>query len=360
MNRNVFIDFHFYGSGNIGDDLVLDGFLQVFNQNFNLYSLITGNVNSQILRFPQIVFEKYDLEKRRERLRNADLIIGIGDTPFQISETNWMIRHMQECTKIEYAKIPKYLIGVGAEFEIVDIKKEIEQLLNSYRLIITRDKTTSNILKSCSETKILTGADLSHISLKSISCDNEVKHRKYDIGFSFADEKIHYKDLHVIKKFILDKQKYNKIAFFSNEIRISKNTEIGIYNSLFSKNFRNLFRSKIELPIYIPDYEKGSIRDLVNHFNNYDVVFTSRYHAAIAALWMGCKVIILGRKSSKTRELSKEFGIQYIEKPFSIEKLNEAYELCKKVERKLLLEKENEARKACEYFNHLIMTKNEN
>lgn len=352
MMKKIFIDFHFYGTGNIGDDLMLDGFLQALSTDNEINCLSVGDIKSQKLRFPRVNFESYSLQKRIEYFELSDLIIGVGDTPFQVSCGKWMLNHMNTAVDISGNKHKIYLIAVGAEKEVLKQKAIVKKIIDSCANITTRDSVSADILRTLSNDKIFDGSDLANISLKLLSERiHEQDMRSVDYAICYADESPRFWDLYQIKKFALRENKKKKITFFANDIRDYKNFETGIFNTLFNKN---LLKKENNIDLYKPNYTTGSLKELIEHFKNYKTVISSRYHVILTASWMGCKVVALGRRSSKIKSLAKELNIPFVSKPFTQKKIENAIIQATVVERNTLLKNEKIARNSCSYFQEAI------
>jgi polysaccharide pyruvyl transferase WcaK-like protein len=57
------------------------------------------------------------------------------------------------------------------------------------------------------------------------------------------------------------------------------------------------------------------MEELIGHFNEYDLVLSSRFHALLTAAWFRCRVIALSL-SSKISQLAEELDVEMIEPDF--------------------------------------------
>jgi polysaccharide pyruvyl transferase WcaK-like protein len=91
------IGFNFYGAGNIGDDLMLFGFLQAMQQRGDRISLTCCSPYSLAplrRRFPQIDWRPDTEAEREEAMRHADIWLGVGATTFQLKSGQWQRDHL--------------------------------------------------------------------------------------------------------------------------------------------------------------------------------------------------------------------------------------------------------------------------
>lgn len=332
----LFMGFNFYGAGNVGDDLMLAGLTEHLKSkpDYEVSCFCPYNINSQRKRFPEIKWYKeyrriniLHSYYRQRIIKKHDKWIGVGDTPFQNTGGSWLVDHiLNDCEKIS---IPKYMLGVGAEKEAIDLKDRISRIIDSMEKIWTRDRFSEEFLSYISKNegkyKIIEGCDLANISLyKIFKKNNELDNRKIDIGFNFFAEEKNIEDINQICDFINKISSNKSILYFANETRKGPYFEYGYY-----KLINKRIQSKIQF--FSPSYSDDTIEDLVSHYKNYKVVITSRYHSLLIAAWAGCKVVCLHR-SSKVSELAKQLDIPIVMPPFTAENIQNGYESAKTVE----------------------------
>src|ERR1700733_6488986 len=92
------IGLDFFGAGNLGDDLMLAGFLKgikdlgLSSKMRRLRALCSLDRVSQRIRFPEIDWVDGKAKGAREdAFKSADAVLGIGGTPFQISIGRWFL-----------------------------------------------------------------------------------------------------------------------------------------------------------------------------------------------------------------------------------------------------------------------------
>jgi hypothetical protein len=114
---HIHIGHHFFGAGNVGDDLMVAGFLcavRGHQPGLRLTCAIEHRRLSQALRFPEIEWLPYDMALRRQCVQACDVWLGLGDSPFQSEVSTWLLDHLVEEVGLceEFGK-PMYFLGVG-------------------------------------------------------------------------------------------------------------------------------------------------------------------------------------------------------------------------------------------------------
>ena len=338
MKKKIFLSFDFYGSGNIGDDIMLEGFLRGMGYNdYDYYCYVPKNREHIKRRFEGVKFvskeEKDDTEK------DCPVWIGAGDTPVQVKSGNWfvdkLIRDNESRKKLGFGY---FFTGIGAEKEAVGRKDLFREILNNSDHIWTRDMMTFDFLKDeirVDKDKLTCSSDLANIFLNDVFGNNHIikKNRKYETGICFYDESPGLDDGLIIKKFLKKNFKKGKCLLICNDVNIKGNFEYSVYRKMFTKAEKFF---KTDIKIFMPDYyTETKTENLISHFEDCDLIITSRYHALLTAAWAGCKVISLER-SSKVTALADELGIFEIKKPFTEEKLGESLHKAVTVDRKKL------------------------
>ncbi len=315
------LGFHFYGSGNIGDDLMLAGFLQGLKTiapegSYILRGVSAFDLASQRRRFPEISWSSVDEMSRWSK--NGELWLGVGDTPFQITSGPWFLEYL-EAQRQRLSSYPrKLLLGVGAESEIATHKNSFSTIANCFDLILTRDRRSSHILTEMlgvPQARVIDGGDLAHIGIPDIAMAVEQMPRRYGIGLNVTVDTLSPPDLAQIKRFVLKCRE--PIAFVANDVRPYPNFESGIYATLAPWPWSPVRR---KAPLLLPDYRKGLLHDLLKPLAHCETVISSRYHGLMAAAWLGRKVAAIVR-SSKIGEIVEEMGIPVEQLPLSAEKL---------------------------------------
>lgn len=97
--RRIHIGHHFFGSGNIGDDLMLAGFLDLAGTwlaGATFTCSTPFDRACQQRRFPAIEWLPYEPAVRAASIEACDAWVGVGDTPFQTDVGTWLLDHLAE------------------------------------------------------------------------------------------------------------------------------------------------------------------------------------------------------------------------------------------------------------------------
>jgi polysaccharide pyruvyl transferase WcaK-like protein len=344
--KNIFLGFDFYGAGNVGDDLMLHGFLNSIKSFNNTYPfhfgcIIPHNIISQRKRFKDIEWFLTNEVNREEIISKFDYWVGVGGTPFQMTSGPWLINKLLDDVQIiRKIKIPMFMIGVGGEKESLKVSDKIKQILKEVRFIATRDEFSQKLLIEDFDTdkaKVLLGSDLAHIALEEIFHSLQISTnvpKKYDLAVTYYSETKNNNELIQVRDFLKHIAKTHSVVFVGNETRKGMGAEYDIYQSMF-KGIKNLFQ-KPSVQYFMPNYNSNSVEDLVKHFQEYGVFMSSRYHAILTAAWAGCKVVALGR-SSKIKALAEELNIPLVDNPFDYKGLYEGFSQARSVPKDQLI-----------------------
>ena len=309
----VFLGFDFYGAGNIGDDLMVAGFLSAFadDDRFDLICVLPSDrIASQRLRFPQISWLKADDKERERLIRASDVWLGVGGTPFQATGGGWLLKRIladfDACLET-----PKFMVGVGSENEVKAERVRAARMFDSVDRIWTRDQGSYNVLLDQFGnvgTTITNGGDLANIALQKVfsSVSNSTKHGEA-IGLIVYKDAAAHLDTIQLRRSIQEAMSKRPVTFIANDVRRGA-MEHAIFRKAFG-GLRGLIHGK---PHWMaPDYNANNIGDMVNHFLNYNIVLSARYHGLLTAAWAGCAVTALAR-SSKLTFLAEDLGISAV------------------------------------------------
>ena len=335
---DIFLNFDFYGAGNIGDDLMLDGFTSSFQSGSGkIYCTIPRDSACQRSRFPSVDFT--ERSQRYLKAKSCPVWIGVGDTPVQTTSGDWFLMKLErDVENLSQTNSRWFMLGVGAEAEAVSRKERYSKVLSHALRVWTRDEHSRDVLVSgfgMDPSKVSACADLANIPLCRIfgDADNSVI-RKFRLGLCYYDEKADVESIDSIRKFLrnISSQKKRSV-YFANDVNEKGMFESGLYGKIIPSAMRVLPR---KTRFFAPDYFSGMpLKELVYHYTDYETVITSRYHALLTAAWAGCRVVSLER-SSKVTALSKALGIAEVKKPYGLNELTEAFESAKTVDRKIL------------------------
>ena len=302
----------------MGDDLMVDGFLHALDQlgvrsEGQLSSLCPLDISSQQKRFPAMQWiDSKQPSVWQSAVAQADVLIGLGATPFQLSSGDWLLQHLTDVLKVIPPEKEVFFVNVGAELEMLPKAKEFAAILNRVNRCSTRDSFSYSILEKLSvepAKRLTIGADLANISLERLA-GQTVADRKFPLGIVLGIDTLSRADKNAVRDFL--KKTPGPIAFITGDYRDA----VGFEFHLFKRWTRNWFSPlRKKLVLRRPDYGTCTMSELIQPLAECETILSSRFHGLLAAAWLGCKVAALGR-SSKVVALAKELDIPYVEPPF--------------------------------------------
>jgi polysaccharide pyruvyl transferase WcaK-like protein len=355
--RQVF-GFSFYGAGNVGDDFMLAGYLDILSEAAAEVSGAARDIHSQKGRFPEVHW--HDAESptwstaRKRLLAEGAAWVGVGDTPFQMTSGRWfidsLVADMQNLESM--ATVPMVMIGVGAEREVLQIAGEVKRIVDRANFIWTRDEASRQILFEVGgdPSRITTGADLAHIALSKLPLAPS-EGRRYRLGLNYFSEAAETSALRALGAFCGDMASLGELCFISNERRPAMEKKLAAsIRSKMGSTLRGRLRSWMSsaaerYPCFMPPYEHGSIEALASPYSQCETILSSRYHGLLAAAWAGCRVAALGGRSSKINALAEQFSIPVLSAPYTPHGLARLYDDAVRVDRcRLEVERDHAAR----------------
>jgi polysaccharide pyruvyl transferase WcaK-like protein len=333
MLSNPLIAFDFWGAGNLGDDLMLDGFLRGIEHcgvayEGRLSSLSAHDIGSQRTRFPRVRWvDSRNQHTLFEAIARAELLLGVGDTPFQVTCGDWFLRHLSAIMDHLDAGTEAIFIGVGAEEEVLERAPDFVPILQRVSRCSTRDAFSCAVLRRLSAqaaTCLSVGGDLAHISLEQLAAAVS-PNRQFALGVVLGIDTLSGADLGVIRGFL--QALPGPVAFITQDCR----DEPG---------WRSALRAKL-IPRR-PDYAACTVAELVLPFAECATILTSRLHGILAAAWMGCRVAAIGR-SSKVIAIAEKLGVPLVKPPLGEEVLRSVMVHAIHVPRDLLVKCRDEA-----------------
>lgn len=353
---NVFLGFDFYGAGNIGDDLMVAGFLSGFasDDRFTLTCCLPRDrLGSQRGRFPQIRWLEASGKDRHRLIAESDVWLGVGGTPFQATGGSWLLKSIladfDACPET-----PKFMVGVGCEIEVQAERARAARVLEHVNRIWTRDQGSYNVLVEQlgnMRPNVTKGSDLANIALQKIFVDapNTTSHSEGVGLIIYKDVKVAF-DKGKLRRNIRELMSKQPVTLIANDIRRGV-MEHAVFKQAFG-GLRGLLRPK---PRWMaPDYNTQCTDDMVQHFYNYSTVLSARYHGLLTAAWADCAVTALAR-SSKLTFLAEDLGIATVPMEYSSDFINEGLAKASIVPKNILNERARIARENLEDLkSHLL------
>lgn len=331
------IAFDFWGAGNFGDDLMMDGFLRAlkhfgFDYEGRIVSFTWSGLASQRIRFPHLTWVGSDEGMQDTHLTSAKIILGVGDTPFQFTCGDWFLRRLEGIVETIADDAQLIFINVGAEEEALQAADGFGEVLRRVNRCSTRDAMSLSVLKRLgrhTDDRLCQGGDLAGISLRAMATEICLS-RRFRLGVILGHDTLSEKDLDAAKTFLEGFPR--PIAFITGDSRDGSGFEYQLFRS-WTKHWFSPIRKKLIL--LRPNYESCNLKDLINPIADCDVILSSRFHGILAAAWLGCRVAAIGR-SSKVTALAQQFGIPCVQPPLNASAIKVAVDYATMVDRELL------------------------
>jgi hypothetical protein len=335
----MLLGFDFFGAGNIGDDLMLGGFLRALQalrpgRQAPILGTTPWDRASQASRFPEIQWLDAAAIDQSVATRSDFIWVGPGDTPFQMSVGPWILDHLQR-QKTRWGRCARrVMVNVGAESEIGGRESDFAAIAADLDRISVRDEHTRAVLVNrlgVQPERISVGADLAHIALADPVTTRPIPRRAFDLGVILAADTLSAGDVEAIGRLIAERK--TPVAFLTHDIRIGPGFERGVFADL-TRRLGSAFRDNAVL--LVPPYAEGSLADLIAPIALCEIVLTTRYHGAVVAAWTGARVAAIGR-SSKVTSVAAELGIPCGQLPLNLNDLHQLLETAAAVPRAKLL-----------------------
>ncbi len=330
---NLFLAFDFFGAGNIGDDLMMAGFLRGLRELSGvpgrMLAVCARDLESQQRRFPDLHW--FSPAEAWQHWESHDpstwAWVGVGGTPFQVLSGPWMTQFLVEQSAIWPKFARRVMIGVGAEREAGDDAETLAPLARQMDLIVTRDAETAHLLREkfdCWPDRVFEGADLAHLAWPGQGARHDLTRvsiaaRRFELGVIAASYMLVRHEVEAIGEYLAHRSSASEpIAWLANDIRIQPGMERHAL-LLLSDRFGSEWRERVNLRV--PPYEDGTLAELLEPIGACERVLSSRYHGLLAAAWLGARVAGFGG-ASKVGSLARDFGVPMLDRPISAEGLS--------------------------------------
>ena len=284
--KRIHIGHHFFGSGNVGDDFMLAGFMSEIDfSKVELTCCIPYELAPLQSRFPQVKWLPYDFSIRSECIKYSDAWLGLGGSPFQNAVSRWFIDHLlEELTICNSYNIPMYFLGVGAQDEEAFSSPDVATIINNATAFWTRDTTTYKYVKEkkLGISNVYNGADLAHIFFSHCQFP-EIKPNSISLTLNFDYQA--WPNLRPTID-ILDLLKASEFRWVTQEERMLNGAELHLYQQL-TKSQQSKWTS------YSLAKPGLSLKEIASTWPSSEWSLTSRYHSTLAAAWYGSKTTVL-------------------------------------------------------------------
>ena len=289
----VHIGHHFFGSGNIGDDYMLAGFLALASDALpgaRLTCCTPFDRASQQRRLPGVTWLEYTDAARDEAIAACDAWIGVGDSPFQSEVGSWFLDHLlAERDRCRRFGKPMYFFCVGVnDFGAME-NPATRAIVESSKQIWTRDAQSARLLSAIvGPDRVASGPDLANLFFAR---------RRFGgvepgtIGFVLNFEDRSAFSAEALAEVIERQSEHARgVRWCVQEVRTLSGSEWELLGTLPPSH-------RERLDVRAPDYATASLDDLAACWGVPEVLVTSRYHGALFGAWAGSRVVVIERNA---------------------------------------------------------------
>ena len=301
----IHIGHHFFGAGNIGDDLILAGFLSVIGAEpaLRLTCCCPHDITSQRRRFPAIEWLDYTPASRRDAIAGADGWLGLGGSPFQSDDSDWFTEHLlQEQALCGEHRVPMWFLGVGVNNEEVFERAAVRGLIDGARGIWARDAGSLRLLRRHASTSanLALGSDLAHCYLET--------HRPRPVEGTMG------LCLHLTAALAgqiaafessLESMSQWDLQWLVQEVRHLPYSETATLASL-SPRWQAALRPRV------PNYASADVAELLSSWPGCAAALSARYHATLVHAWSGARVGVIAI-NDKLRSVAEDLDLPLFE-----------------------------------------------
>ncbi len=344
---HVHIGHHFFGSGNVGDDLMLAGFLEAARagwlQSATLSCCTAQDIRSQSRRFPEIEWLPYNALTRAASIERCDAWLGLGDTPFQATggET-WFLDHL--CDEAAWCRqygVPMFYLGVGVNERSTADYPQMRTLIGQAERLWMRDEASVDMLRSLTTPGQATAhADLGHLAMESMEF---APPEPGTLGLVMNFEDPTQFRLEQLDALVRAAGPDWRVRWLAQEVRPINGSETRLHG-LLPPDVQAL------APLWTPDYARARTpHALLAGWEGVGSLFVTRYHASLTGAWMGARVAVFAR-SDKVAGVARQLGLTVVPSLDDPAAILRAVREAEPVERRRLLDLAALTREACEDF----------
>ena len=293
---SIHIGAHFFGAGNIGDDLMLAGFLGHLGRSrsdLRITCCCPHDLSTQRRRFPQVEWLDYSTARRRTAIEQARVWVCPGGSPFQSDDGDWFTPHLVEEADLCLASgVPMFWLGVGVNDASSLDDLRLARVLAQAAGVWARDDHTARLLEG--RGRIYPGADLAHLFLRE-----RPRPKQGDglaVCLNFHDDLAPH--VLALERFL---DRVPAVFGLIGEVRELPRGERALYAQLSPA-----YRQRVAL--CLPDYAASNCEGLLKAWPSCEAVLSSRYHAALIEAWAGARVGVLAI-NDKLRGLAEDLSI---------------------------------------------------
>ncbi|MFM7751694.1 MAG: polysaccharide pyruvyl transferase family protein, partial [Opitutaceae bacterium] len=283
----IHLGHHFYGAGNLGDDLMLAGFLRALRElepGAEVSGAVPFDRDALARRFPGARWHGMTLAERRAAIAACDAWLGLGGSPFQHAQSRWFVDHLAEEAALcrELGK-PGWFLGIGVQTADELADAAVRAVCGRARGIWTRDAASARrILESDASAPVAAAADLAHIQLAA-SPPPPARPGTVAVVANFDYGAWSGRDAALAA---LEATGPVRKIWLAQESRELPGAERALFATLPTEK-----RSGWEL--VCPDEPGAPLEAALDRWPGAEVLLTSRYHAAITGAWAGSRVVVI-------------------------------------------------------------------
>jgi len=297
--RHLHIGHHFFGAGNVGDDLMLAGFLAAASDSGRRMRLTCASAfdaASQERRFPQVQWLAYEDSARRDAIQSCDAWVGVGDTPFQIVVGPWFLDHLvRELELCRTYRKPMFFLGVGVNEPAALADPRARAVVDYASHIWARDERSAELLSDAGAAgKVSAAADLAHIWLGRQAWP-AIEDDVLAYALNFEDSRQF--DPQALTDMLFGRDGFQH-RWLVQEVRRLAGSELDMIDRL-PQDCRQ------RLDVRFPPYADGTLDALIACWGSPRWLVSSRYHAAVVGAWAGARVVSIAR-GEKVRGLTQQ------------------------------------------------------
>lgn len=341
--QRIHIGHHFFGAGNLGDDLMLAGFLTSLGtgaSDVRLTCCIPWERAAMRLRFPAVTWLPYDDATRQRCIAECDAWLALGDTPFQTSVGDWLLDHlMREAQWCAAAGKRMYYLCVGVNDLDAMRNAKTAALVGAATHVWTRDRHSADLLRAAHPGgRLSVGSDLAHVWLAQHRFADPLAG---DIGVVLNFEDPGQFTIEALAELARGLSRRRQPRWLAQEVRELVASERTLHARLPPDVRR-------ELPLVVPDYAGApDVAALLAPWGVPETLLTSRYHASLIGAWMGARVAVFPR-SEKVLASAEELKLGVVHRIADTAQALEAVAHAPRVAPGLLQEHATLARRCCD------------
>ena len=335
---HLHIGHHFFGSGNLGDDLMLAGFLRAVGGRDGITFMCASPwADNQRRRFPQVQWLPYDDASRAAAIEACDAWVGVGGTPFQTTVGPWFLDHLAgELSLCRRSNKPMFLLGVGVDARDAVDHPIAREVLDYAQRAWTRDEQSGRWLtERVGAEKVTAAADLAHVWLRDHPFGPvEAGVTGYVLNFE-RPEQFRAEALCDLTAALPQREH----RWLVQEERNLPGSERALLASLPAE-------CRKRLTPRAPYYGGASVGGLVDAWGIPGHLLTSRYHAAVIGAWMRSSVLAV-RRSAKVEGLADQLDLERVPAVTDASALAQSFRAARPVPHERLISLADRAAGAC-------------